>query len=369
MANDPRPKNQPLSRPPPDVDAIDFSWDEPKSGLALDDDDAFDRPTYIPEEPPDEFARRMFAQAGDSARAGSPSDVPRLDAHRLPQASFDDLPPLPSDPPPRVEAEAGSAAGAFGTPGAAPRAPKLDSSDLVPRHSSPGADARRTNPEPNARRFAPEAPTGARDVAAPLRRPEPARPAPPRENAGAATAPALRRPGAGHSGLDLDDVDLEPSADDDLDLSRSRKGDTGAFRAGAAQKRAATATADSSPPDEMKDRYAMGDFTGALVIAESILEARPDDPDARRYADSCREVLTQMYAARLGKLDQVVNVAMAADQIRWLSLDHRAGFLLSLVDGISNVEEILDVSGMPRLDAMRLLYMLLEQRVIALQPR
>lgn len=118
---------------------------------------------------------------------------------------------------------------------------------------------------------------------------------------------------------------------------------------------------------DMKDRYATGDFTGALVIAESILESDPDDLEAKRYAESCREVLTQMYASRLGPLDQVVSMAIPADQVRWLSLDHRAGFLLSLVDGVSSVEELLDISGMPRLDALRMLFTLLEQRVIALE--
>jgi len=118
---------------------------------------------------------------------------------------------------------------------------------------------------------------------------------------------------------------------------------------------------------EMKDRYAMGDFTGALVIAESVLEVDASDPEALRYAESCRKVLTQMYAARLGALDRVVEVAVPADQIRWLSLDHRAGFLLSLVDGISTVEEILDISGMSKLEALRIMYALLEQRVITIQ--
>ena len=74
-----------------------------------------------------------------------------------------------------------------------------------------------------------------------------------------------------------------------------------------------------------------------------------------------------MYAARLGALDRVVSVAVPADQIRWLSLDHRAGFLLSLVDGISTLEEILDISGMSRLEALRIMYALLEQRVITIE--
>ena len=128
----------------------------------------------------------------------------------------------------------------------------------------------------------------------------------------------------------------------------------------------------TAPPAEdpevvaMKDRYATGDFSGALVVAEGILENHPTHDEALRCQERCTEVLSQMYLARLGSLTQVVQVALSGDQIRWLSLDHRAGFLLSLVDGISSIDELLDISSMPRLEALRILYGLLDQRVIAL---
>ncbi len=123
----------------------------------------------------------------------------------------------------------------------------------------------------------------------------------------------------------------------------------------------------ADPLSELRERYALGDFSGALTIAEAILEDEPENGDAQRYAESCRDVLKQMYAARLGPLDQVPIVAVPAEQLRWLTLDHRSGFLLSHVDGVSTLEEILDVSGMPHLEAMRIIYDLLQQKVIVLQ--
>jgi hypothetical protein len=120
---------------------------------------------------------------------------------------------------------------------------------------------------------------------------------------------------------------------------------------------------------DMRDRYRAGDFTGALVVAEALLEANPNDEEAQRCHVRCTETLSQMYMARLGSPTQAVRVVVPNDQIRWLSLDHRAGFLLSLVDGSSTIEELLDISGMPRLDALRILYGLLDQRVIALCER
>ena len=72
-----------------------------------------------------------------------------------------------------------------------------------------------------------------------------------------------------------------------------------------------------------------------------------------------------MYTARIGPLDRVPIVVVPRDQLRWLSIDHRAGFVLSLVDGVSSLEMVLDVSGMPLLDVLRILYELVQQRVIA----
>jgi len=92
----------------------------------------------------------------------------------------------------------------------------------------------------------------------------------------------------------------------------------------------------------------------------------PDDLAARRYAQNCRDVLTQMFAARIGPLDQVITVVVSPEEVQWLSLDHRAGFLLSLVDGMSTVDEILDISGMTRLDALKILHDLTEQQVVKL---
>lgn len=123
----------------------------------------------------------------------------------------------------------------------------------------------------------------------------------------------------------------------------------------------------ADPMSELRERYALGDFSGALTVAESLLEDDADNADVQRYAASCRDVLQQMYMARLGALDQIPVVAVPAEQLRWLTLDHRAGFLLSHVDGVSTLEEILDISGMPHLEAMRLIYELLQQKVIVFQ--
>jgi hypothetical protein len=115
---------------------------------------------------------------------------------------------------------------------------------------------------------------------------------------------------------------------------------------------------------EVRDRFDVGDFSGALTLAAKILEDEPEHVDALLYAEHCRDVLKQMYISNLGGLRRVPQIAVSPEQLRWLALDHRAGFLLSQLDGRSTFEELLDVCGMPPFEAIRLLVQLLQQNVI-----
>ncbi len=121
------------------------------------------------------------------------------------------------------------------------------------------------------------------------------------------------------------------------------------------------------PIAEMRERLSLGDYTGAFEMAELLLAEDPDDAEAAECAASCREVLEGMYAARLGPLDRIPTVIVQPTQLRWLSIDHRAGFVLSLIDGSSTLEMILDVSGMPKLDALRILHELLQAKIVSLK--
>lgn len=133
---------------------------------------------------------------------------------------------------------------------------------------------------------------------------------------------------------------------------------------------AAPAESEAAPDRraDMRARFDAGDFAGALLLAESILQSNPRDPDARQVSDVCRQKLRGIYAGRLGNLQQIPRVIVPHSELRWLSLDHRAGFILSLIDGSLTLEDIIDVSSMPALEVLRTLYNLSVQRVIELRP-
>jgi hypothetical protein len=61
------------------------------------------------------------------------------------------------------------------------------------------------------------------------------------------------------------------------------------------------------------------------------------------------------YESELGGLGATLSVIAQSAVIRTMDLDHRAGYLLSLLDGVSTVEDIIDVASMPREDTLALL--------------
>jgi hypothetical protein len=121
----------------------------------------------------------------------------------------------------------------------------------------------------------------------------------------------------------------------------------------------------ANTPREMRDCFSLGDYTGALDVAEKILEQDPNDQEALRMANDCRSTLEKMYTSKIGPLTRVPTVMVPSGELRWLSIDHRAGFVLSNIDGVSSLEMIIDVSGMPTLDALRILCELAQQRIIS----
>jgi hypothetical protein len=73
------------------------------------------------------------------------------------------------------------------------------------------------------------------------------------------------------------------------------------------------------------------------------------------------------YWEALGNADTVPSIKMRLAELRSLPLDPMAGFILSQIDGISTVEIILDVSGMPKEQTLSILCDLVERGVIALR--
>ena len=249
------------------------------------------------------------------ARSPAPNGLPVPRAPSIP-------PPAPSTPPVASSPSGALSAGAFDAFAALDSLESLDVLDKPPS-SRGGLDVRSGRATP------------------------PGRPPPPR-------SPSSDRTGrtTGTAGLRLRKTTPPPEHDaDDGDRVTPIAIDS-----------APSSVADSAR--EMVVRFEAKNYGGALVLAESVLISDPHNVDARRLAESCREMLGDKYLSSLGGREGVPRVSMSPDEVRDLSLDHRAGFLLSFIDGSMSIEEVLDVSSMPELDVLRIMFELRQQGAI-----
>jgi tetratricopeptide (TPR) repeat protein len=113
-----------------------------------------------------------------------------------------------------------------------------------------------------------------------------------------------------------------------------------------------------------KELFALGDFTGSLELIEKILQVDPDHGEARDYLRQNEATLISMYESKLGALSTVPRLAIKPEEVLWLNLDHRAGFLLAQIDGTVDFDSLFALSGLPRLDTARILANLIADGVI-----
>ena len=113
-----------------------------------------------------------------------------------------------------------------------------------------------------------------------------------------------------------------------------------------------------------KELFALGDFSGSLELIEKILQADPGHGEARDYLRQNEATLIAMYESKLGALGAVPRLAIKPEEVMWLNLDHRAGFLLAQIDGAVDYEALFALSGLPRLDTARILANLIADGVI-----
>jgi len=114
-----------------------------------------------------------------------------------------------------------------------------------------------------------------------------------------------------------------------------------------------------------KELHALGDFSGSLEMIEKILKVDPEHAEARAYLNENESTLIAMYESKLGSMGSIPRLAIKPEEVLWLNLDHRAGFLLAQIDGTVDFEDLFALSGLPRLDTARILAMLLQEGVIA----
>ena len=102
-------------------------------------------------------------------------------------------------------------------------------------------------------------------------------------------------------------------------------------------------------------------------VATRPAAARPSSASAPSPQSMPPSDPQELEKALIAKLGSVEKVPVLVADVTKLNLDHRAAFVLRFMDGMSTVEDILDASGLPRIDVLRVLDDLLTRAVIAMR--
>jgi hypothetical protein len=117
----------------------------------------------------------------------------------------------------------------------------------------------------------------------------------------------------------------------------------------------------------LADARTLFDCGHVAAAAEVAAEAFACDPagEGAQVREAERQLLYRIFEGQIGSLERVPTVRMDTASVARLELDHRFGFILDRIDGSTSFDDLLDIAGMPRLEAFRILETLLRKGVIA----
>lgn len=109
----------------------------------------------------------------------------------------------------------------------------------------------------------------------------------------------------------------------------------------------------------------LDDHTGAMDLISKAQVIDPQNAEVLVLRERSEKTLTAMFESKLGSMLARPRVLLKDDEVIWLNLDHRAGFVLAQIDGSVSFEDIFSVSGMSHFDTVRILAQLVEEGVIS----
>jgi hypothetical protein len=126
----------------------------------------------------------------------------------------------------------------------------------------------------------------------------------------------------------------------------------------------ADAPADEQPSDQTRRRITAlldravawnhdGDAEKAVCAVDLALEEDPNSALAQKLITRHKDVIMAVMQSYLGDLERQPQLAKSLQDLQHAAMSPRAAFLLSRIDGSLTIDELLDVSGMPRLEAYR----------------
>ena len=107
-----------------------------------------------------------------------------------------------------------------------------------------------------------------------------------------------------------------------------------------------------------------GQLSEALELVDAVLDVVGESSEASALRGEIALQLEEAEIERLGSLSSTPTLKVSMSDLADLDLDHRAGFILSQIDGMLTFEDILDMSAMDRLETLEVLTDLTQKGLI-----
>lgn len=107
-----------------------------------------------------------------------------------------------------------------------------------------------------------------------------------------------------------------------------------------------------------------GDFAGAVDLLEGVSGPDTGDLEYQAILDLARGRLYADYCERVGDLGRVPRVRGDAGELTQFNLPANAGFVLSMVDGHTCLEDLIALSGMDAFEALHTLCGMLDAGIV-----
>jgi tetratricopeptide (TPR) repeat protein len=156
---------------------------------------------------------------------------------------------------------------------------------------------------------------------------------------------------------------LEPGHPEALDYMRSAGFDTGEI-----ELSEVVGEADVGLLADALELFRRGESQESLEMFETLARENPHRMEIQGYLELVRSHLFEYYRERAPDPSTVLKVAITPAEMMRFNLPANAGFVLSMVDGSTSVNEILSLSGMDPFEAVRVVNKLLEVGIVEVNP-
>jgi len=116
-------------------------------------------------------------------------------------------------------------------------------------------------------------------------------------------------------------------------------------------------------------QYNLENYDEAIKIFDAVLNHQKDNAKAMQYRKLSEKNLAKKYERKFGSLDSIplLNEAIDDEKLIELTLSPQQGFVLSRVNGSNSLQEVVNITGLEKLDIMKMFNFFLEKEIIKFQ--